>query len=139
MAAVKAPVVHGVFSKGGGGTPQGSASQMITSTFPRTIHPSSCSISYRTAVLKFHLLEVVQINLGIVSGDQPLDLGRGEHVQPLGVNDAAEAANKSSRLLLNLRVHPEVSHEVDVADPAGKGGQRFSVVAEEISEACQLF
>lgn len=40
-------------------------------------------------------------------------------MQPLWVDDAAEASNKSSGLLFNLRVHPEVSHEVDVADPAG--------------------
>lgn len=46
-------------------------------------------------------------------------------MQPLGVNDAAEASNESCRLLLNLRVHPKVSHEVDVADPAGNSGQRF--------------
>lgn len=48
-------------------------------------------------------------------------------MQPLRVNDAAEAPNESCRLLFNLRVHPEVSHEVDVADPAGNGRvrQRF--------------
>lgn len=39
-------------------------------------------------------------------------------MQPLGINDAAEATNESCCLLLNLRVHPEVSHEVDVTDPA---------------------
>ena len=64
------------------------------------------------------LLEVVQVDLGVVPGDQPLHLGRGEHVQPLGVDDAAEAADEGARLLLDLRVHPEVGHEVDVADPA---------------------
>ena len=42
-------------------------------------------------------------------------------MQPLRVNDAAEASNESCSLLLNLCVHPEVSHEVDVADPAGGG------------------
>lgn len=65
------------------------------------------------------VLEVIQIDLGVVSRDETLHLGRGKHVQPLWVDDAAEAPNESCRLLLNLRVHPEVSHEVDVADPAG--------------------
>lgn len=64
------------------------------------------------------VLEVIQIDLGVVSRDETLHLGRGKHVQPLWVDDAAEAPNESCRLLLNLRVHPEVSHEVDVADPA---------------------
>lgn len=40
-------------------------------------------------------------------------------MQPLWINDAAEASDKRSRLLLNLCVHPEVGHEVDVADSAG--------------------
>lgn len=44
-------------------------------------------------------------------------------MQPLWVNDASEAPNESCRLLLNLCVHPEVSHEVDVTDPVGNGGQ----------------
>lgn len=44
-------------------------------------------------------------------------------MQPLGVNDAAKATNESCSLLFNLSVHPEVSHQVDVADPAGNGGQ----------------
>lgn len=40
-------------------------------------------------------------------------------MQPLWVNDAAEAPNESRRLFLDLSVHAEVSHQVDVADPAG--------------------
>lgn len=40
-------------------------------------------------------------------------------MQPLRINDAAEASDESSRLLLNLCVHAEVGHEVDVADSAG--------------------
>ncbi len=44
-------------------------------------------------------------------------------MQPLWVDDAAEAPNESCRLRLNLCVHPEVSHEVDVADPAGIRGK----------------
>lgn len=70
---------------------------------------------------KSPLLEVIKINLSIVSSDKTLNLRRGKHVQPLWVNDAAETPNESCRLLLNLRVHPEVSHEVNVADPAGSG------------------
>lgn len=70
-------------------------------------------------------LEVVQVHLGVVPGDEALHLGRGEHVQPLGVDDAAEAPDERRRLLLDLRVHAEVCHQVDVADPAeapeGKG------------------
>lgn len=42
-------------------------------------------------------------------------------MQPLGINDAAEAPNESSRLLFNLRVHPKVCHQMDVADPAEDG------------------
>lgn len=38
-------------------------------------------------------------------------------MQPLWVNNAAETPNESCCLLLNLRVHPEMSHEVDVANP----------------------
>lgn len=79
----------------------------------------------------FHLLEVIQINLSIVSRDQPLNFRCGEHVQPLGVNDAAKATNKSCSLLFNLSVHSEVSHQVDVADPAGNGGQRQLLTEEQ--------
>lgn len=71
--------------------------------------------------MKCHILEVIQINLSIVSRDKTLNLRRGKHVQPLWVNDAAETSNESCRLLLNLCVHSEVSHEVDVANPAGNG------------------
>jgi len=67
------------------------------------------------------LLEVIQVDLGVVPGHQPLDLGRGEHVQPLGVDDAAEAPDEGGRLLLDLRVHPEVGHQVDVTDPGWDG------------------
>lgn len=42
-------------------------------------------------------------------------------MKPLGVDDAAEAPDETCSLLFNLCVHPEVSHEVDVADPAGDG------------------
>lgn len=65
-----------------------------------------------------NLLQVIQVDLCIVSRDKTLNLRRGEHVQPLWVNDAAEAPNESWCLLLDLRVHAEVSHQVDVADPA---------------------
>lgn len=84
----------------------------------------------------YHLLEVIQINLSIVSRDQPLNFRCGEHVQPLRVNDAAEATNKSCSLLLNLSVHPEVSHQVDVADPAGNGGQRLLLTEEQTAKIC---
>lgn len=64
------------------------------------------------------ILQVIQVDLGIVSRDQTLNLRCGEHVQPLWVNDAAEASNEGWRLFLDLSVHAEVSHQVDVADPA---------------------
>lgn len=38
-------------------------------------------------------------------------------MQPLWVDNAAKTPNESCCLLLNLLVHPEVSHEVDVANP----------------------
>lgn len=62
-------------------------------------------------------LEVIQIDLCIVPGDEALHLGGGEHVQPLRVDDAAETSDKRPRLLLYLCVHAEMSHQVDVADP----------------------
>lgn len=65
-----------------------------------------------------HALEVVQVYLSIVPGDKALDLGGGEHVQPLGVDDAAVSSDKSCSLLLDLRVHAEVRHQMDIADPA---------------------
>lgn len=40
-------------------------------------------------------------------------------MQPLWVDDAAEAPYESCRLLLDLSVHAEVGHQVDVADPEG--------------------
>lgn len=60
-------------------------------------------------------------------------------MQPLGVDDAAEATNESCSLLLNLSVHPEVSHQVDVADPAGNGGQRLLLTLEQTAEICYFF
>ena len=47
-------------------------------------------------------------------------------MQPLGVDDAAEPADEGARLLLDLRVHPEVGHEVDVADPEDGTTHRMS-------------
>lgn len=38
-------------------------------------------------------------------------------MQPLWVDDAAEASDECGRLLLDLGVHAEVGHQVDVADP----------------------
>lgn len=70
--------------------------------------------------MKCYKLEVIEINLSVISRDKALNLRRGKHVQPLRINDAAEAPDESSRLLLDLRVHPKVSHKVDVADSAGK-------------------
>ncbi len=64
-------------------------------------------------------LEIIQVYLSVVSRDEPLDLGGGEHVQPLWVDDAAEAPDECGRLLLDLGVHAEVGHQVDVADPGG--------------------
>lgn len=64
-----------------------------------------------------HTLEVIQVNLSIVSRDKTLNLRRRKHVQPFWVNDAAEALDESFGLFLYLSVHPKVSHEVDVADP----------------------
>lgn len=66
-------------------------------------------------------LEIVQVYLSIVSRDEPLNLRGGEHVKPLGVDDAAEASDEGGGLLFDLGVHAEVSHQVDVADP-GAGG-----------------
>lgn len=40
-------------------------------------------------------------------------------MQPLWVDDASEAPDESCRLLLDLGVHAEVGHQVDVADPEG--------------------
>lgn len=68
--------------------------------------------------VKGDALEVVQVDLGVVPGDEALDLGGGEHVQPLGVDDAAVSSDKSCSLLLDLRVHAEVRHQMDIADPA---------------------
>lgn len=69
--------------------------------------------------IKCYTLEVVEINLSIVSWDKTLNLRCGKHMQPLWVNDAAEAPDESCSLLFYLCVHPKVSHEVDVADSAG--------------------
>lgn len=66
-----------------------------------------------------NVLQVIQVDLCVVARDKTLDLRCGEHVQPLWVNDAAEAPNESRRLFLDLSVHAEVCHQVDVADPAG--------------------
>ena len=76
-----------------------------------------------------HALEVVQVDLGVVPGDEALHLRRGEHVQPLGIDDAAEAPDEGGRLLLDLGVHAEVGHQVDVADPVGE--KRGEEVGEE--------
>lgn len=40
-------------------------------------------------------------------------------MQPLWVDDAAEAPDECCGLLLDLSVHAEVGHQVDVADPEG--------------------
>ena len=60
--------------------------------------------------------QVLQVNGRVVAGDEPLKLRRAEHGQPLGVDDGAEAANEGRRLLVNLRVHAKVRHQVNVAD-----------------------
>lgn len=83
-----------------------------------------------TQKIKFCILQVIQINLSIIPGHQALNLWRGKHVQPLRIDDAAEASDKSSRLLLYLRVHSEVGHEVDVADPAAN--RNVGVVCQQI-------
>lgn len=67
-------------------------------------------------------LEIIQVYLSIVSRDESLNLRGREHVKPLVVDDAAEASDKGCRLLFDLGVHAEVSHQVDVADPRpGRG------------------
>lgn len=76
------------------------------------------STTLNATKIKCYTLEIIQVNLSIVSRDETLDLRSGKHMQPLWVDDAAEAPDKGSSLFLNLCVHPEVSHEVDVANPA---------------------
>ena len=45
--------------------------------------------------LKGHILQVIKIDLSIVSRDETLNLRCGEHAKPFQVNDAAEAPNES--------------------------------------------
>lgn len=69
-----------------------------------------------------HSLQVLEVDLGVVPGDEALQLGRGEHADPLGLDDGPEATDESGGLALDLGVHPEMCHQVDVADPVGQAG-----------------
>lgn len=41
-------------------------------------------------------------------------------MEPLWVDDAAEAPDECGSLLLDLGVHAEMGHQVNVADPGGQ-------------------
>ncbi len=46
------------------------------------------------------------------------DLGGWEEREPFRIDERPEAAQEGRRLFADLRVHPEVGHLVDVADPS---------------------
>lgn len=53
-------------------------------------------------------------------------------MQPLRVDDAAETADKRPSLFLYLGVHPEMCHQVDVADPREREMKDRSVDANKL-------
>ena len=46
------------------------------------------------------------------------DLGRGEHLEPLGSDQGAETTDERRSLFLDLSLHSEVRQVIHVLDPA---------------------
>ena len=61
------------------------------------------------------LLEILQIEIDRVSGDELLQLRGREHGQPIGIDDGVKPADETRCLRTNLLVHTEHGHPMDVA------------------------
>lgn len=71
------------------------------------------SVVEATVVMRM-LLQILQVQRTSVSRNKALQFGRREKRQPFWIDDAAEAAIESYRLLAYLGVHVEKGHVVYV-------------------------
>lgn len=76
------------------------------------------------------LLQIFQIDLGVVSRDESLQLRGREHPDPLRLDDGTEAANEGSCLVLDLRVHSKVGHQMDVANSVTNRGKQRKLTGQ---------
>lgn len=88
--------------------------------------PKTLTLAPRTR----SLLQIFQINLGVVPRYESLQLRGREHPDPLRLDDGTEAANEGSCLVLDLRVHSKVGHQMDVANSVTDRGKQQKLTGQ---------
>lgn len=88
--------------------------------------PKNLTLAPRTR----SLLQIFQIDLGVVPRDESLQLRGREHPDPLRLDDGTEATNEGSCLVLDLRVHSKVGHQMDVANSVTTRGKQRELTGQ---------